>query len=81
MSEVAGPTYGSPGSASRRALPTAKASLTYCLTSGFGRQKTMFGSLYISHRTPRPRKCLAAAAAQRANAARPSSLAGDSPWS
>ena len=78
----AGPMYSSPGSAARNALPTAKANWLYAFTSAFGGQKrSISGSFHISHTMPRLWKWCAAATAQRANAARPSSLDGGSPLS
>ena len=73
--------YISPGSASRIAFPVASASWIYSSTFAVGFQNPPLGSFHISHSTPRPLKCLTAAAAHLANAARPSSVCGDKPSS
>ena len=65
------------GSAARTALTVASASAVYCCASGLGFQKLIFGSFQISQTMRCPRKCAAAAPAQRANAATLSACCGE----
>ena len=67
--EVAGPMIVACASAARTDLLVASAKAQYWAASGFGFQKSMFGSFQISQMMERPVKCLAEAAAHWAKAA------------
>src|SRR6266550_7486531 len=75
--EVAGAIIVAFGSDWRMDLAVAPARPAYCCAFGSGLQKWMLGSFQISQMTWRPRKCIAACAAQRAKAAMLSGCCGE----